>query len=79
MMSENTRAVLEYLLKITLSGDNVSAADIASDICLSNRSVNGIITALGNKKLVFRDKSNDDGVSYIRLTEIGSDKKNWGD
>lgn len=78
-MSENARAVLEYLLKTTLSGDNVSAADIASDIGLSDRSVNGIITALGNKKLVFRDKSNDDDVSYIRLTEIGYDKENWGD
>lgn len=78
-MSENARAVLEYLFKAMLSDDNVSVADIAGDIGISNRSVNGIVTALGNKKLVFRDKSNDDGVSYIRLTEIGSDKKNWGD
>mgnify|MGYP002524794909 FL=1 len=75
-MSENARAVLEYLFKAMLSDDNVSVADIAGDIGISNRSVNGIVTALGNKKLVFRDKSNDDGVSYIRLTEIGSDKKN---
>lgn len=80
-MSENTRKVLDYLKGI--GDENVTANDIAEELGLSSKQVNGIVTSgLQRKELAERvpatvEVEDEDGqkvskaVKFIKLTAAG--------
>lgn len=77
-VSEKSLLVLDYLKSV--DGENVTAADIAVELGMVTKSVDGIITAglIRNKNLVERvaaEIENEDGthktVKFIRLTDAG--------
>lgn len=71
-MSENTIAVLNYLQKN--HGKNVTSADVAEELGLAKRTVDGVFTGLTKKKLGIRiegEVQGTDEVAYLSLTETG--------
>ncbi len=77
-MKPNTKAVLEYL-KTVEGKKNVTAADVAAELGLEVKQVNGIFTAaLQRKEFGYREEAEielDDGshckVKYLHLTDAG--------
>ena len=76
-LSENSRKVFEYVKEMT--GENITAADIADALGIPTKSVNGIVTsAFQRKGLMERvpaEVENADGshdkVKLIKLTDLG--------
>ena len=80
-LSENSRKVFEYVKEMT--GENITAADIADALGIPAKSVNGIVTSAFQKKgLMVRVPAQvqvvgEDGstkykdVKFIQLTEAG--------
>lgn len=76
-MKENSKKVLNYLKEI--NGENVTAADVAAELGLETRQVNGIFTsAIQRKELGIRvpaEVEKEDGthekVKFLQLTEKG--------
>lgn len=77
-MKPNTKAVLEYL-KTVEGKKNVTAADVAAELGLEVKQVNGIFTAaLQRKEFGYREEAEielDDGshckCKYLHLTDAG--------
>lgn len=76
-MKPNSKKVLEYLKEI--NGENVTAADVAAELGMEKRSVDGIFTsAIQRKGLGVRVPAEvelEDGshkqVKFLKLTEAG--------
>jgi len=77
-MKPNTKAVLEYLKSVE-GKKNVTAADVAAELGLEVKQVNGIFTAaFQRKELGYREEAEielEEGghakVKYLHLTEAG--------
>lgn len=77
-MKPNTKAVLEYLKSVE-GKKNVTAADVAAELGLEVKQVNGIFTAaFQRKELGYREEAEielEDGshskCKYLHLTEAG--------
>lgn len=76
-MKENTKKVFNYLKSI--EGENVTAADVAAELGMEKRSIDGIFTsAIQRKGLGIRVPAEvelEDGshkqVKFLKLTEAG--------
>lgn len=77
MLKENTKNVINYLKSV--AGQNVTAADVAAELGLEKRTVDGIFTAAIQRKglgaRVPGEITNADGthtaVKYLVLTDAG--------
>ena len=72
-MSENTIKVLEYLKSIH-GTKNVTAADVAAELGLEKRTVDGVFTGLQKKSLGVRVEAEAMGeatVSFLSITDEG--------
>ena len=72
-MSENTIAVLNYLKSVNGVKD-VTSADVAKELGLEKRTVDGVFTGLQKKNLGVRVEAEGQGtaeINYLSITEAG--------
>lgn len=73
MMTENAVKVLEYLQSIH-GKKNVTSADVAEELDMAKRTVDGVFTGLVKKKLGVRVEAEVPGtaeISFLKITETG--------
>jgi len=71
-MSENSIKVINYLKEN--AGKKLTSQDVAEALDLSVSTVNGVFTALSNKKLGYREEATITGavdISFLAITEDG--------